>query len=368
MRMRTLPFGWTVGAVTLMVLLLLPVIVGRTQLNLPIEVLIFALFALTYDLMFGFTGLISFGHALFIGVGAYALANATTSHGVPFWPALLAVLVAGIVISTVTGLLALRTRGVYFAMVTLAFAQAAFTLAQGNVGNLTGGENGMLISGAPEWLVGPGNQTHFYYVALAALVAGFLLLRMFVRSPAGRVWQAVRENEQRALMIGYRPYRFKLLAYVISGTMATLVGALYALSVGSVSTNLLSADTTIGLLLMVIIGGAGSLWGAFAGAVIVRSLNYYLGQLSSSTFVANLPNWLHQTLGQPLLIFGVIYLLLIYFFPQGIAGLVQRYLPASASAVPQPGLGEVEARAAASAVGDEVSVAEAEPLTTTKGG
>jgi branched-chain amino acid transport system permease protein len=182
-----------------------------------------------------------------------------------------------------------------------------------------------------------------YYVALAALVAGFLLLRLFVQSPAGRVWQAVRENEGRALMIGYHPYAFRLLAYVIAGTMATLVGALYALFVGAVSPNLLSADTTIQLLLMVIIGGAGSLWGALLGAALVRYLNHYLNVLSTSSFVGSLPNWLHQTIGQPLLIFGVIYLLLIYFFPQGIAGLVQRQLRVGPSIVPQPGLGEVEA-------------------------
>jgi branched-chain amino acid transport system permease protein len=186
---------------------------------------------------------------------------------------------------------------------------------------------------------------HLYYVALVALVVGFLLLRLFVLSPAGRVWQAVRENEQRALLIGYHPFAFKLLAYVISGTMATLVGALYALYVGAVSPNLLSADTTIQLLLMVIIGGAGSLWGAILGAAIVRYLDHYLNVLSTSGFVGSLPGWLHQTIGQPLLIFGVIYLLLVYFVPQGIAGLVQRRWRPGRGLVPQPGLGEVEARA-----------------------
>jgi branched-chain amino acid transport system permease protein len=268
-----------------------------------------------------------------------------TSHNVPLPLAFLIVLLAGLAVSAITGMLALRTRGVYFAMVTLAFAQAAFTLAESNVGNLTGGENGMPINGAPGWLTGPTSQTHFYYVALAALVLGFLLLRLFVLSPAGRVWQAIRENEMRALMIGYRPYRFKLLAYVISGTVATLVGGLYALFVGTVSTNLFSADTTIQLLLMVIIGGVGSLWGAMVGAAIIRYLDHYLNVLSTSSFVNNLPSWLHQTLGQPLLIFGIVYLLLVFFFPQGIAGLAQRRWRLGRSLVPQPGLGEVEAQA-----------------------
>lgn len=345
-----LSIGRLVGGLVLLVLLLVPVFVDRSQLNLPTEVFLFAVFALTYDVIFGFTGLISFGHALFIGFGAYTLSNAMTSHSVPFWPAMLVVLVAGVAISALTGILALRTRGVYFAMVTLAFAQAAFTLAQSDVGGLTGGENGMPVSGAPTWLVGPGTQTHFYYVALGVLVVGFLLLRLCVQSPAGRVWQAIRENEQRALMLGYRPFAFKLLAYVISGTMATLVGALYALYVGTVSTNLLTADMTIQLLLMVIIGGAGSLWGAILGAAVVRYLDHYLNLLAASGFVAGLPSWLHGTIGQPLLIFGVIYLLLIYFFPQGIAGLTQRRWRLGRSAVPQPGLGEVETQATAAAL------------------
>ena len=339
------------GVIALALLLLLPPILGSSQLDLPTEVFLFALFAVTYDLLFGFTGLISFGHALFVGCGAYALAIAMTSHNAPLWLAFVVVLITGIVMSAVTGALALRTRGVYFAMVTLAFAQAAFTLAQSDVGTLTGGENGMAVNGSPNWLTGPGSEAHFYYVALGVLVAGFLLLRLFVLSPAGRVWQAIRENETRALMIGYRPYRFKLLAYVISGTVASLVGGLYALFVGTVSINLLSADTTIQLLLMVIIGGAGSLWGAIVGAAMVRYLDHYLNVLSTSSWVGNLPDWLHQTLGQPLLIFGVIYLLLVYFFPQGIAGLVQHRWRPVPSATPQPGLAEVEAQ------GDPVAAA-----------
>jgi branched-chain amino acid transport system permease protein len=349
---RRISLGWLIAAGALAILLLFPPVLGRAQLALPTEVCIFGIFALTYDLIFGYVGLISFGHAIFVGFGSYALSSALTDHGVAFWPALLIVLIAGIAISTLSGVIALRTRGVYFAMVTLAFAQAAFTLAESDVGGLTHGDNGVSINGAPDWLVGPTSQTHFYYVALAALVASFLLLRLFVRSPAGRVWQAIRENERRARMVGYRPFAFKLLAYVISGTVATLAGALYALYVGAVSPPVFSADTTIQLLLMVIIGGAGSLWGAVLGAAIVRYLNHYLGVLSTSDLVANLPSWLHQTIGQPLLIFGVIYLLLIYFFPQGIAGLAQR-LDFGRTLVPRPGLGQVEVEAVAPTPGNE---------------
>lgn len=371
MTARQLPLGWVIGVVALLLLILLPLALSAGQLSLPTEVLLFAMFAITYDLIFGFTGLISFGQALFIGCGAYALAISMTNHGLAFWPALGVVLISGIVISAFTGLLALRTHGVYFAMVTLAFAQAAFTLAESNVGNLTNGENGLGVTGAPSWLTGPGSGTHFYYVALVALVGTYLLLHQFVSSPAGRVWQAVRDNEQRALMVGYHPFQFKLLSYVIAGTVASLVGALYALFIGTVTTTLFTADLTIQLLLMVIIGGAGSLWGAIVGAAVVRYLNHYLVVFSGSSLVTSLPDWMQKTLGQPLLLFGCIYLLLVYFFPQGVAGLIQRYsifgprlLPAGAGTV---GLGEVEGKTAvsspqtpigeqASALGEQVAV------------
>lgn len=344
--MGRVPGLWVVGAVVVVVLALAPLVVPEGSLSLPAEIFFFALFALTYDLIFGYTGLISFGHALFIGVGGYTLANAMGAHGLSLWPALLVTLLAGITVSTVTGIVALRTRGVYFAMVTLAFAQAAYYLGESNVGNLTGGENGMQVTGVPGWLAGPGGLPHLYDVALGVLVGGFLLLRLFVNSPAGRVWQAIRENEGRAMMLGYHPFGFKLLAYAIAGTVATLGGAVYALDVGTVSTNLFSADMTIGLLLMVIIGGTGSLWGAVVGAAIIRSLEHYLTDLSTSDLLHHLPPPVQATLAQPLLLFGIIYLLLIYFFPQGIAGLAAR-LHAARSAVPAPGLGEIQADAAA---------------------
>ena len=345
--MRRVPSGWLIGTVALILLILIPVATSVFGLSaevftvLPTEVFIFAIFALTYDLIFGFTGLISFGQALFVGGGAYALAIAMSEHGASLWEAVLVTVAAGICLSVATGLLALRTRGVYFAMITLAFAEAAYTLAQSNIGNITGGANGLPLTGVPSWVISPSTQNNLYYIALSFLVLSFLVLKLFVSSPAGKVWPAIRDNEQRAMMIGYRPYLYKLMAYVIAGTICSLAGALYAIYIGFVSTEDLSVDITIQLLLMVIIGGAGSLWGAIVGAAILRYLNYYLGQLSTSSAVTHLPPSLQQTVGQPLLILGVIYLLLIYFFPQGIAGLVQRYFNSTQTPVPI-GLNNVE--------------------------
>jgi branched-chain amino acid transport system permease protein len=344
--MAILRNGWTIRVVVLAALVLLPLVVSDPNLSLPTEVFIYAAFALTYDVVFGYTGLISFGHALFVGAGAYALAIAMTEHGLPLGVALVASVVAGTVLSTATGALALRTRGVYFAVVTLALAQAAFTLAQSNVGNLTGGENGQQVIGLPFWLSGPGDERYLYFMGLILLVLVFLFLRLVVSSPAGRVWQAIRDNEQRALMIGYRPYVYKLMSYVVAGTLCSLAGAVFAIYVGFVNTDDLSADLTILLLLMVIIGGAGSLWGAIVGAAILRYVNHYLLELPSNAVVVGLPTWMRQTVGQPLLILGLIYLLLIYFFPQGMAGLARQYLPFARSPVPSPGLRQIENEAA----------------------
>jgi branched-chain amino acid transport system permease protein len=339
---------WLVGIAVLLVVALIPVAALPLPLPkqffivIPTEVFIFAVFALTYDVIFGYTGLISFGHALFVGAGAYGLTVAMSQHGAPLWLGLLVAVGVGVVFSTVTGALALRTRGVYFAMVTLALAQVAFTLADSNAGGLTGGANGEPVQGVPTWLVAPGNESHLYYVALIFLALSFLLLRLFVSSPAGRVWQAIRDNEQRALLIGYRPYVYKLLSYAIAGTLCSLAGAMYAIYVGYVSTDFFSASLTIQLLLMVIIGGAGSLWGAILGAAILRYLNYYLAQFATSSALSHFPSWIQQTVGQPLLILGVFYLLLIYFFPQGIAGLASRHLSFARTSTPVVGLGEID--------------------------
>ena len=315
-----------IGIVVVALCVMLPLGVAGPNLSLPTEVFIFAVFAMTYDLVFGYTGLISFGHALFVGAGGYAVASAVTQHGLPLWLGLVLAAVTGLVLATITGSLALRTKGVYFAMVTLAFAQGASTFAGNDVGNLTGGTNGEPVNGVPNWLVAPGNEIHLYYVMLAFLVVSFLVLKLFVGSPMGRVWQAVRDNEQRALMIGYEPFVYRLVSYMIAGTICSLAGAMYAIFIGYISPDNLSANVTIEMLLMVIIGGGGTLWGAIFGAAVLRYANHYLNELPTSGLLAHFPSWVQNTLGQPLLVLGVIYLLLIYFFPQGLAGLVQRRL------------------------------------------
>jgi branched-chain amino acid transport system permease protein len=189
----------------------------------------FGVAALSYNLLFGYTGVLSFGHALFFGAGVYLPAIALRHWEWPVVPALLFGLGGGIVLAVVVGALSLRTHGVYFAMVTLAFAEAGAVIVGKNVGGLTGGEEGLSLRtrGLPSWMVGVVNTDKLYWLALAVLIVVYLLAWRLITSPMGHVWKGIRENERRVEMLGLRPYLFKLLAFVISGAFATAGGMVY---------------------------------------------------------------------------------------------------------------------------------------------
>ncbi|CAA9580851.1 MAG: Branched-chain amino acid transport system permease protein LivM [uncultured Thermomicrobiales bacterium] len=282
----------------------------------------FGIAALAYNLLFGYTGVLSFGHALFFGAGVYLPTIALGEWGWGLVPAVAFALVAGTLLAAVIGALALRTQGVYFAMVTLAFAQAGAVLVGKNVGGLTGGEEGLSLPfrRLPRWMVGVVNTDNLYWLTLAVLILVYLLSLRLVTSPAGRVWQGIRENERRVEMLGLRPYAFKLLAFVVSGALATVGGVVYLFLTGGATPRAVGADLTVALLLMVIIGGAGSLWGPVAGAVLYHYLNVRLTVWAGSDAVAGLPAVLREPLRDPLFVFGLIFVGLVLFFPQGLAG------------------------------------------------
>jgi branched-chain amino acid transport system permease protein len=282
----------------------------------------FGIAALAYNLLFGYTGVLSFGHALFFGAGVYLPTIALREWGWALLPAVAFALVGGTLLAAAVGALALRTQGVYFAMVTLAFAQAGAVLVGKNVGGLTGGEEGLSLPfrELPRWMVGVVNTDNLYWLALAVLILAYGLALRLVTSPAGRVWQGIRENERRVEMLGLRPYAFKLLAFVISGALATVAGVVYLFLTGGATPRAVGADLTVALLLMVIIGGAGSLWGPVAGAVLYHYLNVQLTVWAGSDAVAALPTLLRQPLRDPLFVFGLIFVGLVLFFPQGLAG------------------------------------------------
>ncbi|HUS16723.1 MAG TPA: branched-chain amino acid ABC transporter permease [Chloroflexia bacterium] len=271
-----------------------------------IQVFILAIYAMSYNLLMGFTGILSFGHAMFFGSGAYATGILLTSAGWTLEAVVPAVIVIAVLQSLVIGVLSLRVRGVYLAMVTLAFAQMFFILAEAtDFRQWTGAEDGLHSIPVPAWLSPTDERVHFYLVALGFCVAVYILIARVVASPAGHVLIAIRENEARAQAIGYNTFIYKLMAMVLSGVLAAGAGLLNALWNTNANPEMLSAGTTINALLMTIIGGVGTLAGPVLGAAVLQLLGYWL----STTFG---PRW-------PLL-FGLVYIAIVLFFPHGLAG------------------------------------------------
>ena len=274
--------------------------------GLLIQTFIFAVYAMSYDLLMGFTGILSFGHALFFGSGAYFVAIGLKHLKWPFPAAVGLVVVVAVLLSLLIGVLSLRVRGVYFAMVTLAFAQVAFLLATAtDFKQWTGAEDGLQGIPVPAIISPTDNRLRFYYIALAFAGLMYVLARRIVNSPTGRVFVAIRENENRATMIGYNILLYKVIALVISGVLAALAGLLNALWNLNATPTVLSIDTTIDALLMTIIGGVGTLVGPMLGAGVLTLLGY----------------WLNATFGRSwLLILGIIYVALVLFLPYGLVG------------------------------------------------
>lgn len=275
-----------------------------------IQMFILGIFAMSYDLLLGFTGILSFGHAMFFGTGAYTVAILIDKHFE--WPlgwALLAVIVVSILQSGIFGILSLRVKGVYLAMVTLAFAEMFFILAEaGDFREYTGADDGLHGFPVPDFLSATDHRTRFYYLALAFFVIVFLAARRLVNSPTGRVMIASRENEDRAAMIGYNTFWFKLIAFIAAGVFAGLAGSLSALYNVSVTPMVLSSTRTIDALAMTIIGGVGTLVGPIVGAAIVQLLGYWLERWFGSTWT---------------LIYGIIFMLIVVFLPYGIVGTIR---------------------------------------------
>jgi branched-chain amino acid transport system permease protein len=246
---------------------------------LALDILLWALFAMSVDLLVGYVGLLSFGHAAFWGGAAYVAAILARELRLPFPLAALAGVLAAMVLAIPVGYLSIRRRGIYFAMVTLAFAQMLFYLVN-EWRDVTGGENG--VQGVPRllWGVSVSRPGDFYYAALPLVIFGYFAVFRITRSPFGHVLAAIRDNEARAQALGYPTARYKLLAFVLSAGVAGLAGSLYAIGHGFASLDLLHWTTSGAVVLMVVLGGTGTLWGGLLGAAIVLFLR---DQLSSVT-------------------------------------------------------------------------------------
>ncbi len=291
--------------------------------------LVFAGLALTYDIQFGYTGLLSFGHTLYIALGVYLSNIAITDWHWGFWPAIFFTMGVTFVLANVLGYVSLRVGGIAFAMVTLAFAQAGAVLALKDPHHWTHGEEGLGAdyTKLPKAFVGIVNTKNLYWLTLAFLAVVFFVVRWAVDSSPGRVWQAIRENEPRVQVLGLRPHLFKLQAFVLSSTLAAAGGIVYMLLYSGSTLAVTAPNFTLTLLLMVVIGGAGSRWGAVLGGILYTYLNNRLIAVGSSSTVEGLPHVLRTPLEQPLFLLGVVFILIVVFLPGGLAGLVVRGRP-----------------------------------------
>ncbi|MEG3615695.1 branched-chain amino acid ABC transporter permease [Isoptericola haloaureus] len=335
-RRRWLPPAIGLGLVVLLACLPLlaislpGVLPGPTYTPGTLQVLALALLvgalALSYHLLFGVAGLLSFGHALYFAVGVYGLAIVLDRTDLPLLPAACVVLVGGIAVAHLVGAISLRVTGISFAMVTLAFAQAGNVLVRRNPAGATGGEEGLALdtTHVPDALVGVANTRNLYWLALAVLVVVYAIVLWVERSRAGHVAAATRENEMRVRVVGGRPYLVKLLVFVVAATLATGVGMAYLLLQSGAVPRVTSADFTLTLLVMVVLGGVGSRWGAVVGGVLYTLLDQRLGALASSEAIAGLPSVLRVPLSEPLFILGTLFVLVVLFLPGGIAGAAQR--------------------------------------------
>jgi branched-chain amino acid transport system permease protein len=276
--------------------------------------LVFGGLALGYDLLFGRAGLLSFGHALFIAAGAYGSDILVTHYGWSLAAAIAATVAGAAVLGLVLGSVALRTAGIAFAMVTLAFAQVGSILVSRDPGGLTGGEEGLPLTPPPVF-AGVANTVNLYWFALAVLVLVVIVVHGIDRAPLGRTLTGLRDDERRIAVLGLSPYVLKLLIFVVAGALAALGGATYALVVGGASPHVASSDLTLSLIVMAVLGGAGTRWGAVVGGVLYAYLDQRLTQLGG-----HLPG----PLGQPLFVLGVLFVGAVYFAPGGLAGLFPR--------------------------------------------
>ncbi len=239
------------------------------------DMICWALFAVAVDLLLGFTGLLSFGHAVFWGTSAYVAGLIALHSGLPFPVAVLGGALAAAVLAVPIGWLSVRRTGIYFAMVTLAFAQMVYFVANQWRG-VTGGENG--LQGIPRELFGVdlSDPFFFYYAGLPIVLVGLWCAWRIVRSPFGRVLLAVRDNPARARALGYPVERYKLLAFVLSAGLSGLAGGLFAIGHGFVSLQEVYWTTSGQVVMMVVLGGIGTLWGGVIGAGLIVELNDYL--------------------------------------------------------------------------------------------
>ena len=274
------------------------------------QALCFALFACAFNLLIGYTGLVSFGHAMFLGTAGYVTAHAAKVWGVPPELAILAGTAASAALGLVVGLLAIRRQGIYFAMITLALAQMIFFFSL--QAKFTGGEDGIqsVPRGVMFGILNLQDMMTMYYVVLAIFLAGFLLICRVIYSPFGQVLKAIRENEPRAISLGYNVHQYKLIAFVLSAALSGLAGGTKAIVFQLASLTDVHWTMSGEVVLMTLLGGMGTVFGPIVGAFIVIAMQNYLAQLGSWVTIAQ----------------GVVFVICVLAFRRGIVGELGRFL------------------------------------------
>ena len=307
-------------AITVVLLLAGPPFLSSFMLTLLTQALIWAMLAMSLDLMLGYTGLSSLGHAAYLGLGAYSVGILTTRYGANFWVTLAVGVLIAAGVAAIFGLIALRATAVYFLMITLALGMVVWGLAHRWV-SLTQGDNG--ISGVPRPRGLPWNLADtlsFYYFVLAAFVVAFLVLWTVVRSPFGKTLVGIRESESRMRTLGYHVWLHKYVGFVIAGAVGGYAGVFWAYYHGFVSPSDAELATSVEILLMVALGGRGTLFGPALGSFVIVLLKNLVSVYTH--------RWL--------LILGAVYIGTIVYAPEGIVGMLRDRLLARARAPLRP--------------------------------
>ncbi len=285
----------------------------RTLLMIFTQVFIFAVLAMSYDLLLGFTGIVSFGHAMFFGIGAYSTGIILDRFEASYLTLLMGLLVGIIlaaIVSFIVGILSLRLKSHFYAMLTLAFA-GLFLVGAQKWRSLTQGNDGFTF-GIPDALK---EREVLYFTTLLIMIIVFVCLKRFTSSPVGKVLQAIRENEPRTESLGYQILHYKVIASVIAGIIASIAGSFYVLTLRFVNTSVFTMDITLDALLMTIIGGVGTLVGAIIGAGLIEFAHHWLTDLAK----------VHWIFERWIIFFGIIYILAVMFFPKGIVGTISEW-------------------------------------------
>jgi branched-chain amino acid transport system permease protein len=296
---------WRWSGLVLLALIALPFVANSFgeafYIALVTRILIFALAATSLNLILGFGGMVSFGHAAFLGVGAYTVVILSQMGVVDAWVAWPTAMVVAGLFALLIGAVSLRTQGVYFIMITLAFAQMMYYLVVSF--KAYGGDDGMSLPARSRiGFLDMSNDTHFYYVTLLACVAVLVLIARVLNARFGHVLQAIRENEVRMQSLGYAVFRYKLCAFVMSGALAGLAGALLANQSGFVSPAMMQWSQSGMLMMMVILGGVGHLYGGIWGAIVFLLLEETLSHFT-----------IHWQLG-----LGALLLMVVLLLPNGL--------------------------------------------------